>query len=367
MRHFLRIIAIFMAPIFLLCGVFFTGLLRSGELADSAALADATVKGDVALYGLAYRDDTRAYKQRVTAQKSAELLVLGTSRSMQFRGDFFKTDSFYNAGGAAAYLPQMLFFLQSLPKESLPKHLLLVLDQYFYNETWGNVDNERDTAPFVFQKPDIGYSFRRMLSGYLDSKYSLLRVLQTPQGVYGMSAAGKNAGFYADGSYTYGTALLHPEQSLDYGFKNTLSRIDRGIDRFEYGAVCSRENIAATEKLLAFCKENAIAVTAVLPPYAPAVWQAMQTSGQYGYLAEIMPALAPLFAAYDAEILDYSYLPETNDAQYVDGFHGSDRVYAAVCLRLAQDSVFLRDFLDADALQTLFLADGNPLSLSFAD
>ncbi|MEG1069890.1 MAG: hypothetical protein RSE27_06765 [Ruthenibacterium sp.] len=367
MKRFLQIIALFMTPIFLLCGVFYAGLLRSGELADSAALADAAASGEVALFGLAYRDDTRAYKQRVAAQKGAEFLVLGTSRAMQFRGDFFKTDSFYNAGGATAYLPQMLFFLQSLPKESLPKHLLLVLDQYFYNETWGNADNERDTAPFVFQKADIGYSFRRMLTGYPDSKYSLRQVLQTPPGVYGMSAAGKSAGFYADGSYTYGTALLHPEQALDYGFKNTLSRIDRGIDRFEYGDVVSAENVAATKELLQFCAENGIAVTAILPPYAPTVWQTMQASGHYGYIGGILPALTPLFAQYNFEVFDYSNLPETNDAQYVDGFHGSDRVYAAVCLRLAQDSTLLREFFDADALQTLFASAGNPLSLTFAN
>lgn len=364
MKRFIRIIALFMAPIVLLCGVFFAGLLRSGELCDSAALADATVRGEVALYGLGYRDDTRAYKQRVTAQKKADFLVLGTSRAMQFRAQFFKTDSFYNAGGATAYLPQMLFFLQSLPEESLPSHLLLVLDQYFYNETWGNTNVERDSAPFVFQEADTGYSFRRMLTGYPDSKYSLRQVLQTPRGVYGMSAAGKNAGFYADGSYSYGTALLHPEQALDYGFKNTLSRIDRGIDRFEYGAAVSAENVAATATLLQFCAEKGIAVTAILPPYAPTVWQAMQTSGNYGYLNQLSPVLLPLFASYGFELFDYSYLPETNDAQYVDGFHGSDRVYAAVCVRLAKDSAHLRDFLDENALAALFASKGNPLSLT---
>ncbi|MBD9280923.1 MAG: hypothetical protein EGS70_11185, partial [Clostridiales bacterium] len=51
------------------------------------------------------------------------------------------------------------------------------------------------------------------LADYLDGKYSLLHVLGTQDGVYGMSAAGRGAGFYADGSYTYGTAVLHPEKS----------------------------------------------------------------------------------------------------------------------------------------------------------
>ncbi len=60
-------------------------------------------------------------------------------------------------------------------------------------------------------------------------------MLGTQDGVYGMSAAGRGAGFYADGSYTYGTAVLHPEKSADAEFKDTFQRIAKNTNRFEYG------------------------------------------------------------------------------------------------------------------------------------
>ena len=55
----------------------------------------------------------------------------------------------------------------------------------------------------------------------------------------------------------------------------------------------------------------------------------MQETGQYGYIPATLASLETMFARYGFEVFDYSYLPETNDSQYVDGFHGSDRVYAA--------------------------------------
>ena len=179
-----------------------------------------------------------------------------------------------------------------------------------------------------------------------------------------MSAAGRGAGFYADGSYTYGTAVLHPEKSVDAEFKDTFQRIAKNTNRFEYGETPDAESLAQTEALLAFCAQTGIEVTAFLPPYAPSVWQRMQETGQYGYIPATFAALETMFARYGFEVFDYSYLPETNDSQYVDGFHGSDRVYAALCARLAEDSLLLGAQFDSAALTALFTAQGNPLTVS---
>ena len=88
----------------------------------------------------------------------------------------------------------------------------------------------------------------------------------------------------------------------------------------------------------------------------------MQETGQYGYIPATFASLETMFARYGFEVFDYSYLPETNDSQYVDGFHGSDRVYAALCARLAEDSLLLGAQFDSAALTALFTAQGNPLT-----
>lgn len=363
MKRFVKTVALFLAPIALLVGLFGAALARSGELAPMGEVRAAAVEGRLALFGFAYREDTRAFKQATAAARAAEVLVLGTSRSMQLRGEFFRTDSFYNAGGGIAYISQAKVFLENLPENARPRRLLLVLDQYFYNTDWSSIEPEDSGALPPDTEPDAVTSLRHMLWDYADGKFSLLRVLATPEGVYGLTAAARGAGFYADGSYTYGGALLHPEQGEDAGFADTFDRIEKGTGRFEWGGAPDGLRLAETRELLAYCAAQGIEVTAFLPPYAPSVWQRMQQTGRYGYISAAASALEELFAQYGFEVFDYSDLPETRDDQYVDGFHGSDRVYAAVCARLARDSALMGDLFDLDALTERFHAPGSPLIL----
>ena len=172
MKRFLKILALFLAPVILLLGVFSLALVRSGELTPTADIEAAALNGGLELFGLAYRDDTRALKQAVANARGADVLVLGTSRSMQLRGAFFASDSFYNAGGGIAYISQAQVFLENMPPDARPKHLLLVLDQYFYNETWTSIEPEDSAALRPYTQPDAFYALRRALAegtGSLDT------------------------------------------------------------------------------------------------------------------------------------------------------------------------------------------------------
>lgn len=367
MKRFLQIAGAFMLPVVLVAAVFLAALLRCGELAPTPRVVRDTLDGKVSLFGLAYRYDTRPYKRDLAAANKAAVLVLGTSRSMQFRGGFFETDSFYNAGGGIAYLPQCITFLRNLPDDALPENLVLVLDQYFFNQKWASSDPDRDTEYVPYVDPDFSYAYKKIMNDYLDKKFSLRAVFTAPDTVRGLFAASRAAGFYPDGSYSYGTDVLHPEESADAGFADTYSRIARDTQRFEYGDEASAEMLAALEELLAYCSEKNIAVTAILPPYAPSVWQTMLESGNYGYIERLYETLAPVFAAHGCEVFDYTYLAETSDEMYIDGFHGSDRVYAAICARLAEDSALLDGLFDKARLTQLFSGEGNPLTVALPD
>ena len=364
MKQFLKTIALFLLPAVLVVGLFGAALVRSGELTPMEEVRRAAIEGRLSLFGLAYREETRSFKQAVADARGAEVLVLGTSRSMQLRSEFFQTDSFYNAGGGISYLSQAKPFLEHLPEDAKPKRLLLVLDQYFYNTNWRCLEPDDSEMLEPDREIKVKTFFRRMIWNYGDGKFSLLQVLCTPKGVYGLTASVRGAGFCPDGSYTYGSALLHPEESEDVGFADTFGRMDRLNDRFEDGAVPDEEAFAETRALLEYCAANGIEVTAFMPPYAPSVWSRMQESGNYGYIPAAVSVLEELFAEYGFEVFDYSDLPETQDDQYVDGFHGSDRVYAAICARLARDSALMGDLFDEEALTALFRAPGNPLMVT---
>lgn len=364
MRQFLKIGTVFFLPVVLLIGLFCGALVRSGEPARMEDVEVAMEEGRAALVGFAYRDNTRTLKQNVAAARAARLLVLGTSRAMQLRSDFFASDSFYNAGGGIAYISQALLFLERLPANARPQHLVLVLDQYFYNSQWCAIEPEESRLLPAYTPPDILYALRHMLWDYADGKFSLRDALAAPAGVYGLAAIGRGSGFRPDGSYSYGDVLLHPERGEDVGFHDTFDRIVRKTGRFEPGDSPDAESLDETRQLLDFCAANGIRVTAFLPPYAPSVWQRMQETGEYSYIPAAFAALQELFAPYGFEVFDYTCLPETADSQYVDGFHGSDRVYAAVCARLAEDSALLAGELDGERLRAVFESLGNPLTVT---
>ena len=134
-----------------------------------------------------------------------------------------------------------IIFLAALAGVLCPKRMDVIhqgrtfFDFQPYRLTWTSIEPEDSAALRPYTQPDAFYALRRALADYLDGKYSLLHVLGTQDGVYGMSAAGRGAGFYADGSYTYGTAVLHPEKSVDAEFKDTFQRIAKNTNRFEYG------------------------------------------------------------------------------------------------------------------------------------
>lgn len=354
-----------MIPVILLLGLFLAALVRSGELTPTAKIEQAACDGTMQLFGFAYRDDARTFKQAVANSRGADVLVLGTSRSMQLHSEFFETDSFYNAGGAVTYLSQAQVFLENMPPEALPDQLILVLDQYFFNENWAGSEPWDSDVLREYSKPSLYYSFRRAMTDYLAGKYSLTDVLAAEHGVYGMAAAGRDSGFLADGSYTYGTTNDIPEKTLDFQFRDSMRRINMNTGRFEYGDDVWDQSLQTLHELLRFCKDRSIKVTAFMPPYAPTVYAYMQQLGKYGYIPAAAEQVESIFAEYGFEFFDFTNMPETTDEQYEDGFHGSDRVYAAICAHLAHDSEFLRPILNEEKLTALFTSQGHPRKISF--
>lgn len=366
MKKFLACVALFLAPVLLVLGLFGGAVYASGEWRAEEEIAARVLAGEPAFLGLAYRDNTRYYKHLVASGKSAELLVLGTSRSMQLHSEFFTTANFYNAGGGANYIHEYQFFLENLPVDALPQTLLLVLDQYFFEEGWSAVEllPELDYSHYSFQP---GAALSSSLQDWAAGKYSLLAALRRQPYVYGMAAVGRGSGFYADGSYSYGKLMDHPEQGTDVGFHDSFDRIARGENRFEYAAEVYEPSLETLDRLLAFCAQHGIQVVGILPPYAPSVYARMMETGLYGYIFLLPDALRARFAPHGFELFDFTNMPATQDAEYIDGYHGGDRVYARLTQELAAQSRLLAGQVDTEYLAAALQESGNPLRLAAAN
>lgn len=363
MKKFLSWAALFFVPVLLVYLVFGVALYRSGEWRTEEEIVQRAMDGEDTLMGLAYRDNTFYYKHLGASAKKADLLVLGTSRSMQFASQFFRTDSFYNAGGGAGYPHAYRFFLDTLPEDAIPKTMILVFDQYFFESGWTNVDAwpELDFAHYTF---DLRFSLPRFIKDWAQGKFRFRDMMHPPEGHYGIAAIGRGSGFHADGSYCYGDLMDHPERGSDVGFHDSFDRIATGTQRFEWASTLYQPSLDEIDKLLQDCYDKGIQVVGIIPPYAPSVYQRMQETGLYTYMDQLPAALRQLTDAYGFELYDFTNMPDTRDEEYIDGYHGGDRVYARLTLELSQNSNILRDLIDTEYLTLALEKSPNPLRLS---
>src|ERR1043165_3488984 len=117
-------------PFILYYGIAFGVLLKSGEL-HSADDVVALQKEHTILFGQAYQNPDKYYKLTSAIGHKPEVLALGTSRIMQIRDVFFRDKSrFYNAGGGADHIGLYKAFREHMPKEALPKVLIISCDQF---------------------------------------------------------------------------------------------------------------------------------------------------------------------------------------------------------------------------------------------
>lgn len=348
MKKFIRLTALFLLPFVLFYGLMGLMLVNSREAAPLDEVVEATVSGELVLYGSGYHENFQAYKYRVASRLAPELLVMGTSRSMPLRAEWFTAESFYNVGGAIKNLQDYLRFLQALPEESRPETAIVVLDQNMYNPEWAS--SARTPQLYLDDIPVKTDLLLRLGNSFGDGKFTISDCLRPKAGIYGVAALGRDSGFAPDGSYRYGDAananLAQPERN----FADTYRNIDFSQLRFAWGDTMSEWAVEETRLLLEWCAENDIRLVGIIAPLPPSVYERMMAAGRYGYVTQMGELLPRLFAEYGFACYDKGYLPDTTAVQYIDGFHGGDEVYAGILLQLAKEDETMARLVDTDTI-----------------
>lgn len=333
MKKFVKNIVLFLMPFLLLAAgmiPFYIKALKCGELVDIEDAIELQRENCNSLMGLGYNEQTSYYKLINADYYKADVLALGTSRVMQFKKEFFQ-GTFYNCGGSVhGNYNEYLNFLENLDYK--PKCILLGLDAWVFNDAWnqscGDYSNYVKIQKIHRSK---GIMLKSMIQDWINGKWTFDDLGNYPDNI-GFNGCIKDEGFMCDGSYYYGNVYRNPEEDGDYLFADTLKRIENGVSRFEWGDHIDQDTLEQLDKLLSYCTQNDIEVIGFLPPFAPTVYETMEETGNYGYLAEIEPACVDLFNRYNFEFYNYmdgAYFDVTDD-YFIDGFHGSEIVYGYI-------------------------------------
>lgn len=322
------------------------------------------------LIGYAYNEKNYKYlKYKALEQGEKEdVWALGSSRSLQFREEMF-SKSFYNAGYTITNIKDFIPFLKTLPSKKYPEVLIINLDQWMFNENY----DQLKATPNAVQWTD-SYSkypdYKTIINVWEDlfhSKYPIIH--NGDKNIIGLNAIVNNRGFRKDGSMYYGNQiekLLKGDSTAnDFKFKDTFNRIKNGSDRFQYATEFNQKALPEIELLLRFCVEHNIKLIAFLPPYAPTVYDKMKSSGDYLYMDAIQSSLKNRFEKYGFSIYDFTNPRDVNskDEEFLDGFHGGEKTYARMLLKMAEKDDKLRDYVNAESLDRRVNSVENPLEI----
>jgi hypothetical protein len=312
-------------------------LVYVGESMPLAWVVEMQHAGEV-LYRPRYGNRDLTFKTLSANRRAADVLAVGSSHVLQIRAPMFTRapERFYNAGAPGWSFADIEAFLDGLHADAWPQVLLLGIDHPWFNAAY-------TPAPIPPPVNDFEHLFavnRAYMQSVVEGDalaWEQARTRTQPDGTpaLGLRAIRDGHGFRSDGSEQYGDFLVGRFLDPATERRRHLDWLRDGREMYIPGDVPDPAALAAFERILARAAAHDTTVVAFLPPFAPTQMQALNASTAHGYLRALMPALearARVAQAADRRVnvhlFDFSDGGQFGaDADFFDGWHGSERVY----------------------------------------
>ena len=184
------------------------------------------------------------------------------------------------------------------------------------------------------------------------SLHDILTIISDQSPNIGISGIVDGDGFDRNGSYHY-TAIVTGKKPADNGFESDLQHIRDGGTIYAHGDKVSSLQLENFISILEFYKKKKIDVVFFIPPVAPTVMNAMNTSGKYDYVTKFREETTTLAKKYNFPIYDYHDAKKigSNDCEFKDGHHGGEIVYKRILLDMAHKNEKLKSMIDVPQLE----------------
>jgi len=317
------------------------------------------------LIGYSYNESNYKYLKykSLIERDNVEVLALGSSRVLQFRSEMFNT-TFYNAGFTIKNIYDFENILRIIPKNKMPKYLIIGIDQWMFNESWDDLkSNNFDKDSFISNNSNNIINgincFKLVYNDILSKKLTTSNLMNSKFDYIpiGLNARVNATGIRNDGSMFYGKQiddLLNKNSSaIDFNYEDTYFRINKGDKRFEYSNNINAKVVEILNIFLAYCKEQNIKVIGIIPPFADKVYTKMMTSSNYKYLEKIFPTIKPIFEKYNFEVYQFNSMKDcnSNDNETIDGFHGGEKTYVGMLISILEEGSVLNNVCDLSQLK----------------
>lgn len=358
MRSFTRKLILYLLPFALIIAVVNGVLIFIGE-AMPLAWVVAVQQSQEALYRPQYGNRDVQFKTLSVNARRPQMIAVGSSRVLQMRAQLFteQRTAFYNAGAPAWQLEQVDTLIRSL--DPLPRVIIIGVDPVWFNA---------DYVPQLIDPPisDFSHLFavnRSLLQDTLTGRrqIDLAKMLQRREPAagglaLGLRAIGDGHGFRSDGSEQYGDFLVAGYLWQPTERERHLEWMRAGVDMYVYGETLDTAKLEQLDRLLSYLEERGVQVIGFAPPFAPSLYAEMTARGNHRYMDSLDAFLTDQFARRGFTYLNYadSRALDATDEDFYDGWHGSERVYLRLFIRMVESlpDVFA-PFVNLDRLRAV--------------
>ena len=336
----------FVGAVFVTVAISAGYLWRTGELRSFHSLLSAQ-QSEAFLFNSPLRNRVR--QNLLVAQlRQPEVVVIGSSRSLQFRAYAF-TSSFANTGGGIQNIQHAPAIVRLLMRtENPPKVVLFPLDFWWFKQH--RERNLVSESAVLAESWDLMSPVRFMLDGHIGADEFVRTVMgQSPISGFplttvGLSASRTGDGFGPDGSlYSVGSFYWYgrPASGASGHFATLKQRIVDGR-LLGSGATFAHKMILDTTAIELFSQvstivaEHGAVLIPFLAPLPPSIYAEMKMRWKDHNYIDVLDAELSIRSDHYVNLLNGADI-HSGDCEFLDGTHGGEVTQLRVLMRLAQD------------------------------
>ncbi|MCE4565302.1 hypothetical protein INQ51_13375 [Maribellus sp. CM-23] len=295
----------------------------------SALLEGKNIAGPVNL-------NSRVLKKEWMAEREvSEVLVLGSSRTLNLSHEVFRGKTFFNASVTSGSVEDMLGFLGIiLDKGKFPEEIIVCADQWlfgdrFNDQAWLGLRNEIHRFCDAAGMKGLASPWQ-MKNDYLKDR--VVKIFSGRYTLRAMRLRGKSEPFVVSDSLLAGKMMILPDgaRKLPAKIENTpLYESEELALQYCYGSADENfsdvqpEKIQQLSNMLHFLKQQGCRVSVFIPPYHPKAFDYYQKLPGYEGVFKAEEAVAEVAAQYRFRVIgssDPSQLSLSGNDFY-DGVH----------------------------------------------
>jgi len=322
------------------------------------------------LYGTAYNNDTYiSYKKLLFETNNPDVFVLGASRSIQIKKEFFSSSTrFINAGIPAETINDTKYFIENI-SPTKKRVLLLDIDREMllmdYSAKNPHFDSYFSLFGFNFHLP-LQHARAIYMDYFLRHKYSFINLIRSANKIntLGIAAFADENGFRSDGSANSKGKITFNSSAIILEANAKAKEILETKDNFSsLDSINITANLKTLQKILSLCKSKNIIVVGFIPPYMSAINNATLDKNSLNGERNIKMTddISSIFKKEGFNFYDLSDISKYGglDNEFFDTAHGTDLIYAKLSLYLAKYDKTMNKYFNTGILKDMIKKSKN--------